>query len=310
MSESQLHVPVLLAEVLEGLSINPAGIYIDCTFGRGGHSEQILKRLNSRGKLFLLDQDPSAIEVATAKYCNDQRVHVTHDSFANLQEVGRKHELTAKVDGIFFDLGVSSPQLDIADRGFSFTQDGPLDMRMNTDTGITAAQWLAMTPVEEIANALKEYGEEKYARKIAGLMIEEQKQSPITTTKRLSEIVSLCYPKNYQGIHPATRTFQAIRIVINEEMQALKSGLDASFDLLMNRGRLVVISFHSLEDRIVKRFIRDSKGEDLMPRLPVMPEQKDFLKSIGKLIRPSEAEVTRNPRSRSARMRVAEKVVM
>ncbi len=304
------HVPVLLEEALDGLRVTPEGTYIDCTFGRGGHSQQLLSRLDSNGKLYVLDQDPSAIEAARERYCNDQRVQVVHDSFANLQQIGEQHKLIAKVNGVFFDLGVSSPQLDVADRGFSFTQDRPLDMRMNTDTGITAAQWLEQTSIADLITVLREYGEEKFAKKIAIRVCEAQQQSPILTTKRLSDIVSACYPKSYQGIHPATRTFQAIRISINKELQALQSGLDASFEMLCSGGRLVVISFHSLEDRIVKRFIRDSKGEDLMPRLPVMPEQKDYLKSIGKLIRPSEAEMETNPRSRSAKMRVAEKVTM
>lgn len=304
------HVPVLLEEALHGLSILSNGAYIDCTFGRGGHSQQILNRLDNHGRLYLLDQDPRAIEIAKERYNNDSRVHVVHESFSNLQKISKQYDLTAKINGIFFDLGVSSPQLDVADRGFSFTQDGPLDMRMNTDTGITAAQWLEQISTADLVTVLKEYGEEKFAKKIATRVIEEQQRSPIETTTKLSEIVCACYPRNYQGIHPATRTFQAIRIAINQELHALKSGLEASFEMLSNGGRLVVISFHSLEDRIVKRFIRDSRGEDPMPRLPIMPTQKDYLKSVGKLIRPSEEEMKNNPRSRSAKMRIAEKVVM
>ncbi|MDW3096301.1 MAG: 16S rRNA (cytosine(1402)-N(4))-methyltransferase RsmH [Gammaproteobacteria bacterium] len=303
------HVPVLLHESIQGLRIKGDGTYIDCTFGRGGHSQLLLQSLASQGRLFLLDQDPSAIECAQQQFVGDERVTIIHETFANLAEVGRKHGLLANVDGIFFDLGVSSPQLDEAQRGFSFSQDGPLDMRMNTSTGYTAAQWLESVSVNELIQVLREFGEERHAKKIANKVLDEQKVSAITTTKRLAETVKGCYPSNYQGIHPATRTFQAIRIAINKELLALQKGLEASFDLLNGGGRLVVISFHSLEDRMVKRFIRDTKQEDLLPKLPVMPELSDHLKSVGKLIRPSIEELKVNPRARSARLRVAEKVL-
>ena len=309
MADCSNHVPVLLEEALQGLSVNPNGTYIDCTYGRGGHSQQILSRLDTKGKLYVLDQDPTAVEIAKERYEDDSRVHVVHDSFANLLKLAEQKELIAKVNGIFFDLGVSSPQLDVADRGFSFTQDGPLDMRMNTDTGITASQWLNEISTADLTTVLREYGEEKHAKKIAHRITQEKLNSPIMSTAKLSEIVCECYPKGYQGIHPATRTFQAIRIAVNQELHALKSGLKASFQLLCVGGRLVVISFHSLEDRIVKRFIRDSKGKDLMPKLPVMPAKKDYLRPIGKLIQPSDKEVELNPRARSAKMRVAEKVL-
>ena len=309
MQMTNTHVPVLLHESLHGLRIKPEGIYIDCTFGRGGHSQVLLEKLNSSGKLYVLDQDPSAIECAQQKFCNDERVKIIHQTFAKLAEVGRSNDLLAKVDGIFFDLGVSSPQLDEAQRGFSFSHDGPLDMRMNTSAGITAAEWLASVSVKEFISVLREFGEERLAKKIASKVLEQQQISAITTTKQLAEIVKTCYPNNYQGIHPATRTFQAIRIAINEELQALQHGLEAAFDLLNGGGRLAVISFHSLEDRMVKRFIRDTKQQDLLPKLPVMPELNDHLKSVGKLIRPSEEELEVNPRSRSARLRIAEKVL-
>jgi 16S rRNA (cytosine1402-N4)-methyltransferase len=302
-------VPVLLHESLQGLSVKGDGTYIDCTFGRGGHSQLLLESLTNQGQLFLLDQDPSAIECAQEKFASDERVTIIHQTFANLAEVGRKHKLLAKVDGIFFDLGVSSPQLDEAQRGFSFSHDGPLDMRMNTSVGVTAAEWLASVSEKEFVSALREFGEERHAKKIANKVLEQQQVSAITTTKKLAEIVKTCYPAHYQGIHPATRTFQAIRIAINEELLALQKGLDAAFDLLNGGGRLAVISFHSLEDRMVKRFIRDTKQEDLLPKLPVMPELTDHLKSVGKLIRPSEQELEINPRARSARLRIAEKVL-
>ncbi len=309
MQSTSTHVPVLLHESLKGLRVKNDGTYIDCTFGRGGHSQLLLQSLASHGRLFLLDQDPSAIECAKQKFAGDARVKVIHETFANLAGVGREHNLLTNVDGIFFDLGVSSPQLDEAQRGFSFSHDGPLDMRMNTSVGYTAAQWLESVSISELIKVLREFGEERHAKKIANKVLGEQQVSAITTTKRLAEIVKTCYPSNYQGIHPATRTFQAIRIAINEELLALQKGLEASFDLLNGGGRLAVISFHSLEDRIVKRFIRDTKQEDLLPKLPVMPEINDHLKTVGKLIRPTDEELEINPRARSARLRVAEKVL-
>jgi 16S rRNA (cytosine1402-N4)-methyltransferase len=309
MSATSTHVPVLLHESLQGLKIKADGTYIDCTFGRGGHSQLLLESLSSQGRLFLLDQDPSAIDCAQQKFGNDERIKIIHQTFANLAEVGKDNDLLAKSDGIFFDLGVSSPQLDEAQRGFSFSHDGPLDMRMNTSAGVTAAEWLASVSAKEFISVLREFGEERHAKRIASKVLEQQQVSAITTTKQLAEIVKTCYPSHYQGIHPATRTFQAIRIAINEELQSLQKGLEAAFDLLNGGGRLVVISFHSLEDRMVKRFIRDTKQEDLLPKLPVMPELNDHLKSVGKLIRPSEQELEVNPRSRSARLRIAEKVL-
>ena len=309
MTVSTVHVPVLLRESLQGLNIKNNGTYIDCTFGRGGHSQVLLESLSSQGRLFLLDQDPSAIECAQEKFGSDERVQIIHQSFAKLAEVGAEYELLAKVDGVFFDLGVSSPQLDEAQRGFSFSHDGPLDMRMNTSAGVTAAEWLTSVSAQEFTRVLYEYGEERYAKKIVSKVQQQQQNSAITSTKQLAEIVKACYPPHYQGVHPATRTFQAIRIAINDELLALQKGLEAAFTLLNSGGRLVVISFHSLEDRMVKRFIRDTKQEDLLPKLPVMPELIDHLKSVGKLVRPSEQELEINPRSRSARLRVAEKVL-
>ena len=301
-------MPVLLNEALEAIKIKANGTYIDCTFGRGGHSQAFLSELSSEGKLIVLDQDLSAIEFAKEKFSTDKRVTIIHDSFANLDALGSHENLSEKVDGIFFDLGVSSPQLDNAERGFSFNHDGPLDMRMNTSQSQTAAEWLDKISVPELSTVLREYGEERYAKKIASNILLAHKERAITTTKRLSEIVKACYPKNYQGIHPATRTFQAIRIALNEELSALQKGLTSAFELLSIHGRLVVISFHSLEDRIVKRFIRNTKNINDLPKLPVIHEPEIYLYEVEKMIRPSEREMKVNPRSRSARMRVAEKV--
>ena len=309
MPALQKHVPVLVEQTLDALHIKSDGIYIDCTFGRGGHSRSILNCLSQQGQLFLLDQDPSAIQVAEQNFGDDGRVKIIHDSFANLLSMGNHQNLLARVDGILFDLGVSSPQLEQATRGFSFNHDGPLDMRMNTTTGETAAQWLENVQLEHLVTVLREYGEERHAKKIALKILQEQAKNPIKTTKQLAQIVQACYPSNYQGIHPATRTFQAIRIYINRELEALHNGLHAAFELLANKGRLVVISFHSLEDRIVKRFIRDTRQQGVPKNLPAIVEQKSYLRAVGKLIRPTEEELAINPRARSARLRIAEKIL-
>lgn len=308
MTEIHSHVPVLLKEACEAINVKPGGVYIDCTFGRGGHSEKILKNLSSDGCLFVLDQDPIAIETAKNKFGHDTRVHIIHESFAKLQSLATDIQKMQKVDGILFDLGVSSPQLDEAHRGFSFSQDGPLDMRMNTTVGVTAEQWLATVELHELTKVLFEYGEEKHAKKIAKRIIEENESGAITTTKQLANIVSACYPPSYRGIHPATRTFQAIRIFINNELGALQEGLQAAFDLLAANGRLVVISFHSLEDRLVKRFIRSTNKSDELRKFPMITDMGEHLRAVGKLVRPGEEEIEVNPRARSARLRIAEKV--
>ena len=309
MPALQTHVPVLLEQTLDALHIHSDGIYVDCTFGRGGHSQSVLNCLSQQGRLFLLDQDPSAIQIAEQKFGGDDRVRIIHDSFANLLTMGERHDLLQRVDGILFDLGVSSPQLEQAARGFSFNHDGPLDMRMNTIAGETAAQWLANVQLENLVMVLREYGEEKHAKKIARKILAERVKNPIKSTKQLAQIVQACYPANYQGIHPATRTFQAIRIYINCELEALHDGLNAAFELLANKGRLVVISFHSLEDRIVKRFIRDTRQQNIPKNLPVIIEQNRYLRVVGKLVRPAEDELAINPRARSARLRIAEKIL-
>lgn len=309
MPANSAHVPVLLEQACQALKINADGIYIDCTYGRGGHSQMMLDHLSQQGQLWVFDQDPVAIEAAQHNHGEDKRVHIVHDSFANLLLAGERAGIMHQVDGILFDLGVSSPQLDQAQRGFSFTQDGPLDMRMNTSVGETAAQWLQKVELKQLIAVLRDYGEEKYAKKIAQSIVRENQKTPIETTKQLAEIVVACYPAYYQGIHPATRTFQAIRIVINKEMEALQKGLDAAFQLLKAKGRLAVISFHSLEDRLVKRFIRSTRKDDASKKLPIFVENSEYLQAVGKLVMPEESEIDQNPRARSARLRTAEKVV-
>lgn len=309
MAEIQSHVPVLLKEACQAINVKPDGVYIDCTFGRGGHSEKMLDNLSNDGCLFVLDQDPIAIETAEEKFGNDTRVKIIHESFAKLHSLAAGIERMQQVDGILFDLGVSSPQLDEAHRGFSFSQDGPLDMRMNTAAGITAEQWLATVELSELTKVLFEYGEEKHAKKIARRIVEENQSGAISTTKQLAKIVNTCYPPSYRGIHPATRTFQAIRIYINNELGALEQGLQAAFELLAPNGRLAVISFHSLEDRLVKRFIRSTNKSDELRKFPMITDIGEHLRAVGKLVRPSEEEIEVNPRSRSGRLRIAEKVM-
>lgn len=297
----------MLEESKQALNIRPEGTYLDCTFGRGGHSEAFLQSLSTRGCLYVIDQDATAIEVAREKYAQDERVTIVHKSFEDLSQIGEQYNLLNRTDGIFFDLGVSSPQLDKAERGFSFTQDGPLDMRMNNTQGQTAQQWLAQCSESELIDVLRTYGEERYAKKIASQIMQAQQNQPLTGTLQLADIIKSCYPPSHQGIHPATRSFQAIRIAVNRELDALSRALEAAYQLLKTSGRLAVISFHSLEDRMVKRFIRDTLPKPLA-KLPIPHQSALHLKPIGKLIRPSQKEIDSNPRSRSARLRVAQKV--
>lgn len=297
----------MLEESKQALDIRPEGTYLDCTFGRGGHSEVFLQSLSTRGCLYVIDQDAAAIEVARERYAQDERVTIVHNSFEDLSQIGEQYNLLNKTDGIFFDLGVSSPQLDEAERGFSFTQDGPLDMRMNNTQGQTAQQWLAQCSESELIDVLRNYGEERYAKKIASQIMQAQQHQPLTGTLQLADIIKRCYPASYQGVHPATRSFQAIRIAVNRELDALSRALEATYQLLKTSGRLAVISFHSLEDRMVKRFIRDTLPKPLT-KLPIPHQSALHLKPVGKLIRPSQEEIDSNPRSRSARLRVAQKV--
>jgi 16S rRNA (cytosine1402-N4)-methyltransferase len=300
------HQPVLLAEALDWLAIQPDGSYLDATFGRGGHSRAILEGLGEQGRLLVMDKDPAAIKVARALAQQDRRCLVHQGSFADM---GRWcDELGAmRMDGVLLDLGVSSPQLDEAGRGFSFLRDGPLDMRMDPQRGESAAQWLARVAEAEMVQVLRDYGEERFAKRIAAAICKARTEQAIVTTGQLAEIVKAAHPAWEKGRHPATRAFQAIRIQINNELEDLRLGLAQSLDILKPGGRLVVIAFHSLEDRLVKRFIRDEARGDALPLgLPVTSDQQNArLKSLGAARRASEAELALNPRARSAVMRGA-----
>ncbi|AUJ68848.1 MULTISPECIES: 16S rRNA (cytosine(1402)-N(4))-methyltransferase RsmH [Pseudoalteromonas] len=310
MSEEFKHISVLMTETLDALAINPEGIYIDGTFGRGGHSGEILKRL-STGRLQAIDQDPQAIKAAE-KFADDTRFSIARSRFSQIKSVAEQAGILGQVDGILLDIGVSSPQLDDADRGFSFMKDGPLDMRMDPDSGRSAAQWLAEAELEEMVFVIKKYGEEKFATRIARKVIEVREHTAITTTAQLAQLIDEAVPVKDKHKHPATRTFQAIRIYINSELEEIQTALQASLEVLKPGGRLVVISFHSLEDRIVKQFIKkQSKGEAIPRGLPLTDEQLKqnlTLKAVGKAIKPSDAEIAQNPRSRSSVLRVAEKL--
>lgn len=304
------HQTVLLKEAVEALVIDPDGCYVDGTFGRGGHSEAILKRLSESGRLLVIDKDPEAIAHAKQQLGQDGRVMIGHASFAELENLVRQEGLEGGVTGVLLDLGVSSPQLDDPERGFSFTQDGPLDMRMDSSSGISAAEWVAQAAEQEIAAVIKEYGEERFARRMAKAIVAAREQHPIVTTKQLADIVAAANPSWEKGKHPATRAFQAIRIFINSELDDLANVLEQALEVLAVGGRLVVISFHSLEDRIVKRFIRDQeKGPPLPRHLPIPADQiEQRLKHLGKAVKASQAEVKANVRARSAIMRIAQKV--
>jgi 16S rRNA (cytosine1402-N4)-methyltransferase len=301
------HLPVMLNEALEGLAIEPDGIYVDCTFGRGGHSASILARLGESGKLLALDKDPSAVTSPVAReLLGEGRLSLIHGSFARLGEEVEARGWTGKVAGVLMDLGVSSPQLDEPERGFSFLRDGPLDMRMDTSRGHTAAEWLNTVREEELTGVLREYGEERFARRIAKSIVAAR---PLTTTHQLADLISEAVPSRERNKHPATRSFQAIRIAVNQELDELQHVLCQALEVLRPGGRLVAIAFHSLEDRIVKRFIREQeKGRPVPSRLPLLDEHKPKLRSIGKALTPTEHELETNPRARSAVMRCAEKL--
>jgi len=310
MNKEFVHKSVLLEQAVAALLVDECGIYIDATFGRGGHARQILAGLAANGRLFALDRDPSAIEVGQTMALQDSRLTINHASFANLEQVAEENGVTGKVNGILLDLGVSSPQLDDASRGFSFQHDGPLDMRMDPQSGLSAADWINKAKESEIADVLKRYGEERYARRIARSIVNCRNEQPITSTGRLAEIVKQAHPRWERDKHPATRVFQGIRIFINQELDALRQALEQALRVLAVGGRLVVISFHSLEDKIVKKFISlQTKGDNFPRDLPITHSQlQPTLKSIGKAVRPDEGEVGINPRSRSAIMRVAERI--
>ncbi|SED52018.1 16S rRNA (cytosine(1402)-N(4))-methyltransferase RsmH [Pseudomonas anguilliseptica] len=312
MTSNFRHITVLLDEAVEGLAVRANGCYLDGTFGRGGHSRLILEKLGPDGRLLGFDKDPLAIATGNALAAEDGRFVVVQRSFAELGDELAQRALGGQVSGILLDLGVSSPQLDDAERGFSFMSDGPLDMRMNPDAGVSAADFIASATEEEIARVFKEYGEERFAKRMARAVVLRRVEQPFTRTADLAQVLTVANPAWEKGKNPATRAFQGLRIYINNELGDLESGLDAALENLEVGGRLVVISFHSLEDRIVKLFMRKhAKGEmDKLPRdLPIIPKAfEPRLKLIGKPVFASEAELAANPRSRSAVMRIAEKV--
>ena len=313
---SSEHITVLLHEAVNGLALKENGIYIDGTFGRGGHSRFILSQLSSNGRLIAVDRDPRAI--AEAHKIQDLRFQIEHNSFSHIPEICDKLNLVGKIDGILLDLGVSSPQLDEAERGFSFMKDGPLDMRMDTTQGLSAEEWLKQVSIEDLTWVLKTFGEERFAKRIATAIVDFNKSAVkngtefLSRTSQLAELISQAVPFKDKHKHPATRSFQAIRIFINAELDELESVLNSALDMLAPEGRLSIISFHSLEDRMVKHFMKkQSKGEDIPKGLPLREDQiqrNQKLKTIGKAIQPSDAEIQANPRSRSAVLRVAERI--
>ncbi|MES1190517.1 MAG: 16S rRNA (cytosine(1402)-N(4))-methyltransferase RsmH [Steroidobacter sp.] len=309
------HQPVLLDEVLDALSLEQHrdGIFVDATFGRGGHSAAILQRLSEHGRLIALDRDPAAIAAGREKFEGETRLCLVHRAFAQLQAAlgdAGMTEVAGRVSGVLFDLGVSSPQLDDAVRGFSFMRDGPLDMRMDNTSGISAAEWLAKISERDLQKVISEYGEERFARRIANAIVTYRQRQPISSTVQLAELIEQAVPTREPGKHPATRTFQAIRMVINTELEQIQHALQQAVEILAPRGRLCVISFHSLEDQLVKQFMQSQSQDDPMyaglPEIPAAKRAK--LKRIGKAVHPGEDEVRRNPRARSAIMRVAERV--
>ena len=301
------HTTVLLNEAIRALNVRPDGVYVDCTFGQGGHSRAVLRKLSADGRLIALDKDTAA--VAAGRAVNDARFRIVHRAFGGLREVLRELNVP-RVDGVLLDLGVSSPQLEDAARGFSFRLDGPLDMRMDTSRGETATQWLASASEEKIGEVIKKYGEERFAKQIAREIVAARARGPVSTTRQLAQIVAKAVRTREPNQDPATRTFQALRIHLNQELEELSLVLPQAVDMLRPLGRLVVISFHSLEDRIVKRFMRTMAQSNHLPeKLPVRAGEmaQPKLRLIGKAIKPSEQEVQANPRARSAVMRVAER---
>ncbi|ELT7225036.1 16S rRNA (cytosine(1402)-N(4))-methyltransferase RsmH [Vibrio cholerae] len=316
MTASFQHISVLLNESIEGLAIKPDGIYIDGTFGRGGHSRTILAQLGPQGRLYSIDRDPQAI--AEAQKIDDPRFTIIHGPFSGIAEYVQRYDLVGKVDGVLFDLGVSSPQLDDAERGFSFMKDGPLDMRMDPTSGMPVSEWLAQADLDDITWVIREFGEDKHARRIAKAIVEYRENElnePLTRTSQLAKLISDAAPKSFkEKKHPATRAFQAFRIYINSELEEIDTALRGASDILAPQGRLSVISFHSLEDRMVKRFMRkESQGPQVPHGIPLTQDQIRALgsakmKTVGKALKPSDQEVELNPRSRSSVLRVAEKL--
>ena len=305
------HQPVLLAQVIENLALKPDGIYVDATFGRGGHARAILEQLGPNGRLLVMDKDPVAIAYAKQYFSSDPRFTSYHGSFAQMEKFLTTENVFGQMDGILMDLGVSSPQLDEAERGFSFLREGKLDMRMNSASGIDAASWIATVSEKELARVFWEYGEERHSRRIARAIVKAREINPILTTTQLAEIIAIAHPAWQKGKNPATQCFQAIRIEINQELSDLQQGLKQSLAALKKGGRLLAISFHSLEDRLVKHFIQENeRGEQFPPGLPIKQEFiRPRLKRLGRAIKASEAEIASNPRARSAVLRIAEKLL-
>ena len=304
------HTPVLLDEVLAGLSVQADGRYCDATFGRGGHAAAILGQLGPAGRLCAIDRDPDAIAAGRERFAAEPRLTLVRGSFGRLEERVRAAGWEGELQGVLLDLGVSSPQLDEAGRGFSFMQDGPLDMRMDNESGLSAAQWLARAGEREIADVLFKLGEEKFSRRIARAIVAARAETPSGTTRQLADIAAGAVPTREPGKHPATRTFQAIRIYVNRELEEAEAALPQAVNLLAPGGRLCVISFHSLEDRLVKRFMRrEAQGDPIYAELPdVPPHARPRLQLIGGAVMPGDAEIARNPRARSAVLRVAERI--
>ncbi|MGH1409737.1 MAG: 16S rRNA (cytosine(1402)-N(4))-methyltransferase RsmH [Aeromonas sp.] len=310
MTQAAEHITVLLHEAVEGLATKPDGIYVDGTFGRGGHSRLILQHLGPNGRLIAIDRDPQAI--AEAAKIQDPRFEIVHGPFSGIASYLDERGLLGKVDGFLLDLGVSSPQLDDAERGFSFMKDGPLDMRMDPTSGQSAAEWLAKADVDDIAWVLKTFGEERFAKKIARAIVHDRVTEPYVRTRQLAEMIARVNPSKEKGKHAATRSFQAIRIYINSELDEIETALNGALEVLAPHGRLSVISFHSLEDRLVKHFIRKhEKGPEVPYGIPLTEAQLAGgrkLKSVGKALKPSDHEVSENSRSRSSVLRVAERL--
>jgi 16S rRNA (cytosine1402-N4)-methyltransferase len=304
------HTAVLVDESLEALALEPGGYYVDATFGRGGHTARILEALGGAGRVLAIDQDPQAIAAGRARFSHEMRLALEHAPFARLEALVSKHAQGRPCRGVLFDLGVSSPQLDDAERGFSFRADGPLDMRMDPTRGAPVSDWLARAGVDEIREVIATLGEERFARRIAQSIVDTRREEPLLRTSQLAALVSRAVRTREPGKHPATRTFQALRMFVNDELGQLEAGLAGAGNVLAQGGRLAVISFHSLEDRVVKQFMqRESRVDPALARLPVIPESaQPRFRIVGRKKRPTEAEVARNPRARSALLRVAERV--
>lgn len=306
------HTPVLISEVLEALAIRPAGLYVDGTFGRGGHSARILEALGPEGRLIAIDRDPAAIAAGRLRFAQEPRLRLLHGESAQIAALVHAQGLGQRCDGILFDFGVSSPQLEDAARGFSFLKDGPLDMRMDPTRGEPVSAWLARADSSEMRHVIASYGEERFAGPIARAIVRAREREPLTRTLQLAQLVAAAVRTREPGKHPATRTFQALRILVNDELQQVERALAQSLGLLAPAGRLVAISFHSLEDRLVKEFIRrHSEPDPALAALPQLPPGMQLpLRRVGRKQRASAAEISRNPRARSALLRAAEKTAI